>query len=230
MLQKYALSLILSNANVTCESLGLDLAVPLTTNEVTFLQYSPKTNGISGRARFLDRYEFIVNHSKFQTFRDLNYWEASKTKRPENSVESPGTALSTEEVEGIARGAIRSLGFKEQELNLKEPPTVNQLQYIGPGGEVVKLPQYDVRWRPAPGYAGLVEIQVSSITKKPTEIFIPWWTIPPVDLPDGYDKLLSEDILEQKNKKGVPDENEGSSELMLPRSEIEKVKSESSAD
>lgn len=173
----YGLGLMLQKANEVMEKWKLEPTVytnPLTLGDVTFT-LTAEAGGISGtlstkNKRYLWRWEdncwteFVDVPYAPQSFRYKDEEMARLAKLP--------SRINAAEAEAMARNYLHALGLSEKELELSEPPEVNQHKFQDSDGTVYPLPVFNVAWhntpRPHAGrtWSHAVVFDISGITKQ----------------------------------------------------------------
>ena len=186
--QSYALSLLLSQANLVNDKWELGLPKPVPPDDVVW-KAKPMATGVEGVISTKDgRYLWSFLEGRLEIFLDRQYSANSflGNDKKKDALLQMTNQLTKANADKIAREALKRLGFTEARLCLRTPPKVSQWKY-DTGSKTVGLPLYvvewidkeDKDWKP-------VYMEVSGITRKVVKYSNHSRSTPRIPLPANY--------------------------------------------
>lgn len=174
--EEYGFGLMLTNANLVRERWQLDIAGPLTDRNVTF-NLKATVTGIRGALNTKpNRFVWSFAHNTLEHFSDTNYWPRAFRHNDEASARLAKiqSKIDAQQAEAIARDCLHGIGLTEKQLQLREPPAVNQYKFEESNGKVYPLPMFNVSWdiegREDKRFPyGMVTFDISGITRQVAE-------------------------------------------------------------
>ncbi|MBF8297252.1 MAG: hypothetical protein HW389_3797 [Bacteroidetes bacterium] len=196
-IREYALDTLLKLANAINEKWRLGLSGPITSDQVTGLDVLPKTNGLDAGITIAKRHAFRISENKFEGYADLEYWFNAYEGKPDKFKEraKQKDLLNKTTALRIARNALHSLGYAEDQLRLPRQPEVSQVEYRDqPTSNSLRFPHYEITWKTlkkgTSGWLSRVSMQVSGITGTVVAYEISSPFVPSVPLPANYWQML----------------------------------------
>lgn len=192
--EAYGFNLMLTNGNLFREKWHLDIPEPLTVSNVYFTLLATGY-GVKGAVATRDhrfRWSFINNG--LLEFADTNY--SHTWLRPDDNAQARlskvKSKITAQKAEAIARVRLHQLGLTEKQLQLIEPPEVNQYQFEETNGTVYPLPLFNVAWGEQRGEqtAAAIVFQISGITRQVVDYSMLSMRHPPTPLPTNYFDIL----------------------------------------
>lgn len=168
-LKEYALSVLLAHATVFVEQWNLDVPSPITTNQVTFLNARPTTNGVQATLELNKRYNIFIDDGRVDSLRDLHYWSRSFVDNDERieALLKEKDLLTLQSAVALARHKLKEIGIDEKEHGLGNPVKSWQWKYDW-DGVLHPLPLYEVHWH---SNEGVVYMQISGVTSNVASFF-----------------------------------------------------------
>jgi hypothetical protein len=189
---EFVLTTLLQHANRVNTQLALGLPRPITSDHVTVLRVTPKTNVWSGSITVLGRFGFGVREGQFQGFTDSEHaWNRlERDTFRQQTLALNAARMTTNEALAIARSALTKLGYSETSLNLTVTPEVTQYLYEPPDPQKPQpLPLFDVRWlRWTNSQVDRVVMEVSALTSNLARFDL--FGEKPAPLPTNYFQML----------------------------------------
>ncbi len=192
--EEYGFHLMLTDAEQFRKLWTLDIPTSLSVQNV-FFDLKATSRGIDGGIGTRDgRFVWGYMHNDFMHFVDTNYWPQSFRYKDDASAKLAKikSKINEKEAEAIAREYLHRLGLNEKQLELIEPPSVNQYKFEETDGTVYPLPIFNIAWKikeiEAPG--GSLEMDVSGIINKPVTYFNVTRKRPRHALPTNYYEML----------------------------------------
>ncbi len=167
--REYALSVLLSNANLVAERWQLDVQLPITTNQITGSFIDPTTNGLEGSIQIdndAHKYGFKVSDGRFNSFGDTKYRSQTFVYSPDEQKDKwPGMTnlLTLESAVAMAKDKLHRLGIDEKKLGMGEPFKAAQWRYDS-NDVFYPLPLYAVQWKTQTGDYMVIRMEISGVT------------------------------------------------------------------
>ena len=150
---------------------------PVANTNISWFLARPHTNSFEVSARFGERFQLQIGDGRITLFLDDAYNKGAFVSSAESFKAGAATAMVSKvgarEAEAIARTALAKAGIDLKKLQVREPPTVTQMEMaFEPGENEQKLPLFDVFWSPAkedPDHGVIdpaIGVQVSGVTGK----------------------------------------------------------------
>jgi hypothetical protein len=197
--EQYAVTFMLNQVNKVCETWKLDIAHPLTINDIIF-SAKATPQGIDGGIGTRDkRFSWKFANSWLFSFHDDWYspklWAYKQFRYVDNDparLVDIKSLIDARQAEEIASDALRQLGYNDEGLGLINPPVVKQYDN---GDPAVPLPVFNVQWH-VRGYddsgTGMcLRFDVSGISKRVVEYLNFDPHIPHLPLPPNYFEMLN---------------------------------------
>ena len=189
--RSYALSAMLTQANLINVQWQLGLRSPLTSDDVTRMAATPTIRGIDGGITISNHYYFGFRGGGFSSYHDS---QSSWQKTGVNPVRLAELAqrqslITASEAGRIAEQALRVLGIVPRQFGLLDKPVAEPYYTYTKDDQRLPLPLFLVRWVPSPdAQFGDIRIEVSGLTKRVVAYENPM--VPAMPLPTNYFQML----------------------------------------